>query len=64
MGKGISTSLSCNECAKFSRSPAIVVLLGIVPSCYHAFVGISWVQYIFLVGSLDPKFFLVGISLV
>ena len=50
--KGIGTLLSCNECAKFSRSPAIVGLLGIVPSCYHAFVGISWVQCFFLVGSL------------
>ena len=61
------------ECAKFCGSCAIVVLLGVVPSYYHAFVGISWVQNIFswvfcafrifsLGYFVGPKFFLVGIS--
>ena len=60
------------ECAKFCGSRAIVVLLGVVPSYYHAFVDISWVQNIFswvYCGSqifsrryfVGPKFFLMGI---
>ena len=61
------------ECAKFRGSRAIVGLVGLVPSCYRAFVGISWAQYFFLRvfrGSqvfccgyfVGPRFFLVGIS--
>ena len=35
------------ECAKFRGSCAIVGLLGLVPSCNRAFVGILWVQFFF-----------------
>ena len=55
------------------RVPSWACLVGLVSSCYRAFVGISWVQIFFswvFRGSkifsrgyfLDPKFFLVGIS--
>ena len=61
------------ECGKFRGSRAIVGLVGLVPSCYRAFVGNSWVQNFFswvFRGSksfsrrylVDLKFFLVGIS--
>ena len=43
-----------HECAKFLGSRAILSLVGVVPSCHRAFVGISWF----------PRCFLVGISLV
>ena len=39
------------ECAKFRGSRAIGGLVGLVPSCNRAFVGISWDQNIFLVGT-------------
>ena len=36
------------DCAKFRGSRAIVVLMGLMPSCYRAFVCISWVWNLFL----------------
>ena len=35
------------ECAKFRGSRAIVGLVGLVPSFYHAFLGISWIEKFF-----------------
>ena len=35
------------ECAKFRGSRSIVGLVGLVPSCHCAFLGISWVQNFF-----------------
>ena len=60
------------ECAKLRGLHAIVGLLGLVPLCHHAFIGISWVQNILLwvfcgfkIFScgyfLSPKFYLLGI---
>ena len=46
------------ECAKFSALRAIV---GLVPSCHHAFVGSLWVQNFSCAYFADPQFFLVNI---
>ena len=46
----IDTTDYFSECVKFCGSPAIVGLVGLVPSCHRTFVG--------------PTFFLEGISLV
>ena len=37
------------KCAKFCGPRAIVGLVGLVLSCDHAFVGISWAQFFFVV---------------
>ena len=41
------------KCAKFPESRAIVDLVGLVQSCYCAFVRISWVQIFFLVADFE-----------
>ena len=50
------------KCGKFRGSCAIVSLVGFVPSCHGAFVGISWIQSFSRGYFLGPKFFLVDIS--
>ena len=41
------TAIGSYECGKLLRSRATVVLVGLVPSCHQAFVGVSWVQNFF-----------------
>ena len=55
-------ALSQIECAKFTGLRAILGLAGLVPSCHHAFVGISSNQSFSGEYYVGPKFFLVGIS--
>ena len=50
------------ECAKFRGSRAVVGLVGLVPSCHCAFVGVSWVQDFSRGYFVGLKFFLVVIS--
>ena len=54
------------ECAKFRGSRAIVVLMGLMPSCHRAFVGISWVwnffSWIFRGSKIFSRGFFVGLK--
>ena len=55
-------SYSDIECAKFRESLEIAGLVGLVPSCHFAFVGISWVRNLSRGYFVGPEFFLVSIS--